>query len=279
MKRVLFAGLALLLLVAGVAVVQAAEGPSPVTITAVEYAFEAPDQLDAGPVAITFRNGGNEPHNLKVWQFKPGKTAEDLKAIRDPAELDSVLADALGGVSMTFPGTDQNVVLDLPAGQYFLVSATRASADGVTDFAKGLLKPLNVVARPSRAPIEEPAADIVVDLMDTAIEVPSQLEPGTHTIQITNSGTVPHQLIILKLLPGKTPEEFAVAFQANQTGQVVDPNGPNGGTAEFSPGRRGWISGTFPMGTYVAFDDFYRSAIRDMPFAFTVDSAIDEGVD
>jgi hypothetical protein len=106
-----------------------------------------------------------------------------------------VLADVLGGLSMTFPGTDQNVVLDLPAGQYFLLSATRASADGVADFAKGLLKPLDVVARPSRAPIEAPAADIVVGLMDTAIGVPSQLAPGLHTIQITNSGTVPHQLI------------------------------------------------------------------------------------
>src|ERR1700694_4015585 len=152
MKQVLCAGLAILLLVSGVVVGQAPEGPPSVTITAVEYAFHAPDQLDAGPVAITFRNSGKEPHNLKVWQFKPGKTAEDLKAIRDPAELDSVLADVLGGLSMTFPGTDQNVVLDLPAGQYFLLSARRASADGAADFAKGLLKPLTVVARPGGRP-------------------------------------------------------------------------------------------------------------------------------
>jgi len=60
---------------------------------------------------------------------------------------------------------------------------------------------------------------------------------------------------------------------------VVDPSGPNGGTAEFSSGRGGWISGTFPPGTYVAFDDSFGSAIRDMPFAFTVDSGVGEDVD
>ncbi len=254
----------------GWATAHAAAPPPQVTITAVEYAFDVPDQIDAGLVAVTFDNRGQQPHNLKIWQLRAGKTLDDVKAARSADALFALVAAAFGGLSMTFPGTSQQVVLDLPPGQFVLVSATRTSVDGEPDYAKGLLKLLTVVAPTSPLPVDEPTTDVAISLTDRGIGVPGQLGAGPHTIRLTNAGTQPHQLIILKLQPGKTPEDFATAFAANQTGSIVDPAGPNGGTAEFSPGQRGWITGTFTPGNYVAFDDFGGSTFRDVPFRFSI---------
>jgi len=48
-----------------------------------------------------------------------------------------------------FPGTSQQVVLDLPPGPFVLVSATRTSGDGEPDYANGLLKLARTAARRS----------------------------------------------------------------------------------------------------------------------------------
>jgi hypothetical protein len=136
----------------GWATAHAAAPPPQVTITAVEYAFDVPDQIDAGLVAVTFDNRGQQPHNLKIWQLRAGKTLDDVKAARSADALFALVAAAFGGLSMTFPGTSQQVVLELPPGQFVLVSATRTSVDGEPDYAKGLLKVLTVVAPTSPAP-------------------------------------------------------------------------------------------------------------------------------
>ncbi|GEM_PF-2760458 len=268
----LVVALALGALPAAVAAAPAA-APQQVTITATEYAFDAPVQVDAGPVAVTYQNNGKASHNLKVWQLKEGKTLDDVKAARTADALFALVAAAYGGMSMTQPGASQHAVLDLPAGQLVLLSATRSTADGVPDFFKGLLRPITVVARPGGGAVDLPQADVAISLKDSGIGVPVGLGAGAHTVKVTNDGAQLHQAIILKLRPGKTAADFATAFKANQTGSVVDPAGANGGTGDLSPGQHEWITATFAPGDYVAFDDAGTSSFRDVPFPFTVSPA------
>lgn len=50
-----------------------------VVVKAMEYAFEAPDQIEAGLVSITLDNAGHEGHDVMLARLNDGVTLEQFE--------------------------------------------------------------------------------------------------------------------------------------------------------------------------------------------------------
>jgi len=174
-----------------------------------------------------------------------------------PIQRLRALVDAYGGTGPTDPDESQQVILDLAAGQYILVGTT-VGTDGTPGFAHGLLKPLTVTTKAILISRIEPHADVSLNLKDiSAMVVPSTLSAGRHVFKVTVSAdsSMAHQLIISKLLPGKTLDDLKSWVRANRTGLSPQDDEGYGSTAEFGPGKHGWLIVDLVPGNYVAWSD------------------------
>ncbi len=251
---------------AGVRAAPAAAPPPQVTIKAADFSFDAPDQIEAGLVAITFENVGRANHNLFFFRMKDGKTFDDFKTAL-PKGFGGILevSDVSGGAILALPGQRMQIVLDLVEGQYALGSSGITPPDPVPDVAKGMVKPLKVV--PSTKPrADEPKADVSVTVKDKeAIALPSNLKRGPQTWQITNGGTTPHHVGILKPFAGKTVKDIEEWLKSKRTDPLTFEAA--GGIQLLAPGKRGWFSVDLKPGEYLAIDDFPGpTAAPSVPF-------------
>lgn len=75
--------------------------------------LEAPDQIEAGLIRITFQNIGARNHNLKIWRMKPGKTVADVKGVEDLNATCLTAETFFGGLNSISPVTTKTAILDL----------------------------------------------------------------------------------------------------------------------------------------------------------------------
>lgn len=224
-----------------------------ITIRASEYAFESPDQVEAGLVLVTYENKGTRLHNLVVGRLKDGKTLADFKgaaANGGPAVVP--LVDLFGGSTGAFAGERHQVVLDLIEGPYVIFSFEHVGGDPI-DVSKGMFRPLTVVARTSAvAAPPDPAAQVSAVVRDNVpFEIPSEIRAGTQTWKITNEGATFHPLAIWKLNPGRTLADL-LEFIKTYTGTA--PADKVGGPEQLSPGKRAWTILDLTPGDYVILD-------------------------
>lgn len=115
-----------------------------VDIVAVDYAFEGPSTVAAGPTSFVLRNDGDEAHFLLVAQIADGHTMEEALSYEgDPAE-----AGLITGVEvesdLAAPGGDEEVAnLDLEPGTYAMLCFIPA-ADGTPHAFMGMASELIV---------------------------------------------------------------------------------------------------------------------------------------
>ncbi|MCZ7570175.1 MAG: hypothetical protein M5U01_16540 [Ardenticatenaceae bacterium] len=218
-----------------------------VTIKGNEYAFDAPEQINAGWTRVTFQNTGKEEHQVNFARIKDGKTMADLQAAMQQ-NLDSALGllDFYGGVSGIPGGTSGTVVLDLKEGQYVMICFLPAP-DGTTHVEHGMIRPLAVVAPAAEA--AAPQADDTVTLKDFSIALPGTIKAGEQTWQVVNSGPQIHEMALIKLAEGKTMQDVGAWMNA--------PSGPPpfayaGGMAGLSQGIHGYMTVNLAPGNYVA---------------------------
>lgn len=218
-----------------------------VVVKTTDYAFDAPDQINAGVVSIRMENNGKEPHHTQLARLAEGKTIADLQAAFGQGEEAALaLLEFAGGPAALDPGKSQEVVLNLKEGNYVLLCFISA-ADGTPHFVKGMLKPLQVVAGGQGA--QAPKADGAVSLKDFSIGMPAEVKAGKQTWEIKNEGPQPHEMAVIKLAPGKTMDDVGAFFQA--------PSGPPpfesvGGMQALQAGESGWAVVDFQPGNYVA---------------------------
>jgi hypothetical protein len=182
--------------------------PLGVTIKASDFAFEAPDKITAGTVTLLLENHGKELHQIQLVRLEDGKTVGDLaKAMKNHGALPSWIK-WVGGPNGTAPGQRSNATSVLEPGQYAYVCLI-PSADGKLHVAKGMVRPFQVTATSSTSAAELPAADVTIKLVDYDFEPSQPLTPGRHTILVENAGPQPHELVLIRLAPGKKVEDFA----------------------------------------------------------------------
>ncbi|HXF68661.1 MAG TPA: hypothetical protein VNK89_02545 [Thermoflexus sp.] len=230
-------------------------GTTPATVTvprivikATDYAFDAPAQVNAGLISVRLENDGQELHHAQLARLQDGKTMDDLQAAFAQGEQAAIaLLEFVGGPSVLDPGKSQEVVLDLKAGNYVILCFV-PSADGVPHLAKGMVRPLQVVAANGQAGAQAPQAVRSVVLKDFGFEMPAEVKAGQQTWEIKNAGPQLHEIVIFQLAPGKTMADVGAFLQS--------PAGPPpfeaiGGMQALSVGKSAWLVLDLQPGNYV----------------------------
>lgn len=224
-----------------------AAAPNLVTITATEFAFGAPATIPAGATTIRLVNQGREMHHVQLVRLGKGHTVQELSRMREGQPIPEWVT-FVGGPNAHAPGAHSEATLQLEAGEYALVCLI-PSPDGVPHIAKGMVKPLTVTPAESSAQVGE--ADVRMTLTDYAFEIAPELTAGRHTLHVTNAASQPHEIALMRLAPGKTPQDFLAWMEAGMQGPP--PAMPLGGTSLLSQGQSNRVTLDLEAGEYALF--------------------------
>ncbi|MBV9878890.1 MAG: hypothetical protein JO180_00255 [Gemmatirosa sp.] len=219
-------------------------------VTARNYAFDVPDTVAAGRTQIHLVNAGPELHHAALMRLKGGHTFADfLAATKNPGPPPAWVENA-GGPNAPAPGASAETIVDLVPGTYVVMCFIPAP-DGQPHFMKGMSRPF-VVVPASRMPAAVHAArtgapaatgamttvaapDVTLGLTDYAFGFSHPVAAGHHVVHVTNGATQPHEVLFVRLAPGKTAADVAAFVEKNDM-KAPPPGEPLGGTVALDPG-------------------------------------------
>jgi hypothetical protein len=234
-----------------------AAGSNSLTVKAGEYTYQLKGSPKAGWTEITFDNAGVEDHMMAVVELKKGVTAAQLKkAIMsdDDAAFGKIAAsdEPVSGIpGLVGPGQKTTTYTELPAGHYGIMCFVPAP-DGAPHVAHGMFKIFDVAkGKSSLKPPTDGVADVT--LTDTGITAPEGAAPKNVTVKVTNEGSTPHSLQLVKLESGKTIDDAQTYYDALfETGKAegTPPGVLVGGVGSISPGGMAYVTWSLPAGHY-----------------------------
>lgn len=224
-----------------------------VRVRAYDYRFDAPPQVPAGLVEVELENLGQSPHALLVSKIKDGVSYDQITAakMKGPGQSFALQDAVLGGTDFvgTAPGGRQVVQLFFDQGKYILESNALGN-DGINDFVKGMLAPLEVVTAPTSNP---PSLPLKVLLTDAGPQLPAGIVHGAQLWQVTGNSAKHrlHTLSVARLAAGKKVADW-LSWRNQPTGSspIQELTGVNAlGQGE----RSAWLPVELPPGDYVAY--------------------------
>lgn len=215
-----------------------------VTITASDFAFQAPATIPAGLTTINLVNRGPELHHVQLVKIAAGHTVQELMEGMKHEGPPPPWVSFVGGPNTPVPGGQAQATLDLAPGSYAIVCFI-PSSDGVLHVAKGMVKPLTVTPASSRARAAAPDARIT--LRDYSYEITPEIAAGKRTIRVDNAAAQPHELILVQLAPGKSAGDMLAWLEKMQG---PPPGAPIGGTTFLSRGASNDVTVDFKPGEY-----------------------------
>jgi uncharacterized cupredoxin-like copper-binding protein len=219
---------------------------SPITVTATDFKLDMPATVPAGAVSLRLVNSGKEFHQAQIVQLDQGKTVADLQAAMKHGGALPPWLHFVGGPNGIGPGQEATTMASLAPGNYAVVCLI-PSPDGVPHLMKGMIQPFSVSA--GGAEVALPVASDTVRLGDYTFESARPITAGQHTFLVTNGGRQPHELVMLRLAPGKTVKDFGVwATTGGMKGQP--PALPLGGVAVIEHGGSGVFTADLTPGDY-----------------------------
>jgi hypothetical protein len=215
-----------------------APAPNVVVVKTSDYAFDAPDSVRAGLTTLRLvTNAGHEMHQVGLIRLDSGKTPADFgSAMKTPGPMPKWAVE-VAGVNPPAPGQTAEATLNLQPGHYLLVCFV-PSPDGVPHVAKGMSRPLDVTG-PAVAAAPLPG-DVEIKLTDYAFGVSKPLTAGAHVIRVVNDGQQTHEVMVIRLAPGKTVAQVG-AWVEKMDGPP--PGEPLSGVAGLGVGQ----SASFPL--------------------------------
>lgn len=223
---------------------EAAGSPNVVTVTASDYAFDAPAEIPAGMTTIRLVNKGPSLHHVQLVKLTDGKKLEDFLAALKGEQFPA-WASLAGGPAPPEVGSTSTTIEALEPGTYALICFI-PGPDGMPHVMRGMSRELEVTGA-GRTAATEPEADVVIKLVDYDFELSRPLTAGKHTIRVDNGGAQPHEIAIVRLAPGKKPADFT-AWGMKQVGPA--PGTIHGGLSGIMPGAHGFIEVDLPAGEY-----------------------------
>ena len=219
-----------------------------VTIKATDYSFDAPAEIPAGLTTLRLVTSGKEMHHATFIKLEDGKTADDFKQAMQKEGPPAAWMMMAGGPNPPRPGGTTEETQLLEPGNYVIVCFV-PSPDGVPHIAKGMVRPITVTPATAHnaSAVAAPMPDVTVKLVDYGFESSKPLTAGKHVIRIENDGSQPHELVFVRLAPGKTVEQLA-AWVEKMDGPP--PGEPLGGLASIHPGGYGFITADLTPGDY-----------------------------
>ncbi|HEU4589231.1 MAG TPA: hypothetical protein VFS11_11305 [Gemmatimonadales bacterium] len=215
-----------------------------VVVTATDYAFDAPATIPAGLTTFRLVNRGKELHHMVLLKIPEGKTLEDV-AKESKGEMPPSWVHFDGGPNAVDPGSETSVTQIVEPGHYALVCVI-PSPDGKPHMMKGMARTLDVTG-PAAAAAATPPADVTLKLADYSFITSKPLTAGSHVIRVENAGPQPHEIVLLKLAPGKSAQDFV--------NWAMKPSGPPpasaiGGISPMDNGRTSLMHVNLTPGEY-----------------------------
>jgi hypothetical protein len=168
-----------------------------------------------------------------------------------------------GGPGGAAPGESSTVTQYLEPGPYVWICPVE-DAEGTPHFAKGEFKPFVVAAAgPAGADrAAAPEADMVIRLEDYSFAMDSAVRAGRQVIRVENAGVEPHDLVLMKLAPGRTAEDIRTWLNPERARRADDKAGeppPSfeelgtgaGGIAAIGSGMESFFEADLTPGEYV----------------------------
>ncbi|HET6341769.1 MAG TPA: hypothetical protein VFG78_06245 [Gemmatimonadota bacterium] len=225
------------------------------TITATDYALEAPDTVSAGFSVVRIVNHGEEAHGATLVRLEEDKTLADyLEAYAEANLTRSARPDwarFLGGtLSLIPPRGEGTVTLELEPGNYAWVCFVPGS-DGTVHLL-GHKQAHGFVVRPrdgDAAPPSAPEPTVSLRMLDFDYRLGAPLKTGRNVIRVVNDGVEPHHVLVFKLDSGSTMEDFHAWLEDLMQGEA--PATFVGAMGEMSTGAAGYLEVDLPAGDYV----------------------------
>jgi len=227
--------------------------PNVVTVTARDFAFDAPDTIAAGFTTFHLVNNGEQLHMAQLIRLDGGKTLDDFLAAYAEAFRTKgprpAWAPRLGGPGVAEPRGRTNATHKLEPGSYAWICLMDVP-DGIPHVVKARMAKAFVV-RPrgsETAPDTAPKASIVMQLNEYTFSYDVPLSAGRQIIRIENVGAESHEVGLLKLAPGKTMQDFQ-AWARSPRGPP--PANAIGGVSSMTGGSDGYFEVDLTPGDYV----------------------------
>ena len=230
-----------------------------VTITARDYAFEAPDSVEAGYVTLRLLSRGKELHHVQLMRLDGGHTMKELfEVMKDPSAKPPAWVVEVGGPNAPVPGGESAAALELVPSRYALICFI-PSPDGMPHVMKGMAKEIVVTPAkqrsaklapkvPKPAPSgREGAPAATVTLRDYDFVFSTPLVAGTQTLRLVNEAEQHHEMFIATLVPGKKAIDFA---HWAEKPEGPPPGMPIGGITGLNKGEWNDITLTLEPGEY-----------------------------
>jgi hypothetical protein len=220
-----------------------------VTVRAKDFSFAMPDILPTGLVDLTLANQGTQPHQAQLTRLNNGVTqAQVLAAFKKGPDALLPLLTFYGGANTVDPGQSQEVILNLAKGQYVMLCFV-SGPDHIPHFLKGMYKFFTATGPSVANQVSQPQVNGQVMLRNFSIVLTASIPAGPLMLHVTNHGSQPHEMTLLKLMPGKTMQDV-LAFLQKPAGPP--PFADAGGMGALNPGMSGWVKLSLASGHYVA---------------------------
>lgn len=212
--------------------------PPEVLIVAEEYTFSGPERIDGGWKTIRLKNQGREIHHVQFLKLPADKTGKDFNEAlaSDSTRLPSWVI-RYGGVNSVMPGEDATVIINLDSGEYVLICGI-PDKRGLPHVIRGMTKSIQV-GTSDHSPAGAPAQDVTVTMKEFNYAFDPPLTAGDRMVRVRNDGTQAHELLLLKLAPGASVQDFLRLYEpgilGNPAGRTI------GGLTGLSPGREAFL--------------------------------------
>lgn len=183
----------------------------------------SPAEVRAGVVRVRLVNRDTAWHDAVVVR------------LGDLAGTDSVPAAgavAAGGAALAAGGDSSEAAFVLEPGRW----AVTVRHDDTTRAAREAT--LTVQPRPAADVRPAMRAATLVAMADFRFDHLEQLGEGTQVLRVRNDGQRPHELVVYRLLSGRTLRDFGTWYTTSREGPP--PALPVGGATMVAPGREAW---------------------------------------
>ena len=187
-----------------------------INLRATDYKFEGPDTVSAGPTWVRMTNDGKEFHHVVIVHMDSGHTVDELLKSMGSGPPPAWAQPVGGPIAPSPGGAATTTAVPLRPGSYALICMV-PSPDGVPHVAKGMVRQMTVTPAASAAAAAPIVNTTTMTLADYSFTLSTPLTAGKNTIKVVNTAAQPHEVVIVRIAPGKTVQDVA-AFAEKPVG-------------------------------------------------------------
>lgn len=223
------------------------KAPAVVTVHAHDFAFDAPKTLKPGATTFRLVNDGKQLHHLSLIKLAKGKTMKDFAAAMKVAGPPPKWITGVGGPNPAIPGSTVEATVSLEPGEYVMICFIPSPGETAPHASKGMVSSFTVSEGTDLAPM--PKGDVTVTLNDYKFGLSKPLTAGKHLISVENMANQSHELILVKLNPGKKASDFNTFIEKDLM-KSAPPGVPVGGISGLDKGQTAEFPVDLKPGTY-----------------------------